>query len=138
MVDQQKQLETMVLACIDTAKAMLEQYEMVIPFGLRAFNDSEDMKMNCPAEKNPEADWQEQIESVVSELKEYVTSENVSATMVVSELAAGDEKGIGVQIETDMSSVLFVYPYQHKDDEWIIDEPVQTDQLLSTVFDNQA
>jgi len=135
-LDQQKQLEQMVLACIDTAKAMLKEYQLVIPFGLRAFNDTEDMKMSCPAEKNPDAGWEEQIEMVVSELKEHVANENVSATILVTELAAEDETGIGLQIETMMSSVLFVYPYKKVDDEWVIDEPIQTDQLLTTVFDN--
>ena len=135
-MDQQKQLEQMVLACIDTAKAMLKEYQLVIPFGLRAFNDTEDMKMSCPAEKNPDAGWEEQIEMVVSELKEHVANENVSATILVTELAAEDETGIGLQIETMMSSVLFVYPYKKVDDEWVIDEPIQTDQLLTTVFDN--
>lgn len=136
-MDQQKQLEQMVLACIDTAKAMLKEYQLVIPFGLRAFNDTEDMKMSCPAEKNPDAGWEEQIEMVVSELKEHVANENVSATILVTELAAEDETGIGLQIETMMSSVLFVYPYKKIDDEWVIDEPIQTEQLLATVFDNQ-
>jgi len=136
-LDQQKQLEQMVLACIDTAKAMLKEYQLVIPFGLRAFNDTEDMKMSCPAEKNPDAGWEEQIEMVVSELKEHVANENVSATILVTELAAEDETGIGLQIETMMSSVLFVYPYKKIDDEWVIDEPIQTEQLLATVFDNQ-
>ena len=135
-MDQQKQLEQMVLACIDTAKAMLKEYQLVIPFGLRAFNDTEDMKMSCPAEKNPDAGWEEQIEMVVSELKEHVANENISATILVTELAAEDETGIGLQIETMMSSVLFVYPYKKVDDEWVIDEPIQTDQLLTTVFDN--
>jgi len=136
MADQQKQLETMVLACIDTAKAMLEKYGIVIPFGLRAFNDSEDMKMNCPAEKKPDAAWQEQIELVVTELKDHVENENIAATVLVTELSAEDEKGIGLQIETVMSSVLFVYPYQKVEDEWVIDEPIQTEQLLSTVFEH--
>ena len=135
-MDQQKQLEQMVLACIDTAKAMLNEYKMVIPFGLRAFEDSEDMKMSCPAEKNPDAGWEEQIEMVVSELKEHVATENISATVLVTELAADDEKGIGLQIETMMSSVLFVYPYKKTDDEWVIEEPIQTDQLLATVFEH--
>lgn len=135
ILDQQKQLENMVLACIDTAKAMLKEYQLVIPFGLRAFSDTEDMKMSCPAEKNPDAGWEEQIEMVVSELKEHVANENISATVLVTELAAEDETGIGMQIETMMSSVLFVYPYKKVDDEWVIDEPIQTDQLLATVFD---
>lgn len=135
-MDQQKQLEQMVLACIDTAKAMLNEYQLVIPFGLRAFNDSEDMKMSCPAEQNPDAGWQEQIEMVVSELKEHVKNENIAATVLVTELATEDEKGIGLQIETVMSSVLFVYPYKNVEDEWVIDEPIQTEQLLSTVFEH--
>lgn len=135
-MDQQKQLEKMVLACIDTAKAMLEKYEMVIPFGLRAFSDTEDMKMSCPAEKHPDAGWQEQIDAVVAELKQHVINEKVSATVLVTELASDGEKGIGLQVETTMSSVLFVYPYEKKGDEWVIDEPVQTEQLLTAVFDN--
>ncbi|MCK4711201.1 MAG: hypothetical protein KAU21_21500, partial [Gammaproteobacteria bacterium] len=80
------------------------------------------------------AGWQEQIEAVVAELKEHVANENISATVLVTELAAEGEKGIGMQIETVMSSVLFVYPYEKKDDEWFFDEPIQTDQLLATVF----
>jgi len=133
-MDQKKQLEQMVLACIDTAKAMLDEYKIVIPFGLRAFNDTEDMKINCPAEKNPTADWEEQIEAVVSELRQYVVDENVAATVLVTALSAGDEDGIGLQIETEMSSVSFVYPYRRENDEWVIDEPIETDQLFSSVY----
>ncbi|MCK5335048.1 MAG: hypothetical protein KAQ67_02740 [Gammaproteobacteria bacterium] len=133
-MDLEKQLEKMVLACIDTAKAMLDEYETVIPFGLRAFNDSEDMKMNCPAEQNSKADWNEQIEMVASELKGYVEAENISAIILVTDLKSEDESGVGLQIETEMSSVLFVYPYHKENDEWVIDEPIQTDQLLASVY----
>lgn len=133
----EKQLEKMVLACIDTAKAMLGEYQTVIPFGLRAFNDSEDMKMNCPAEQNSTADWNEQITAVVTELKEFVATENIAATILVTDLQADDETGVGLQIETEMSSVLFVYPYHKENDEWVIDEPVQTEQLFDSVYGNQ-
>lgn len=135
-MDQQKQLEKMVLACIDTAQAMLDEYDTVIPFGLRAFNDSEDMTMNCPAEQNTKADWDQQIEDVVSELKDFVRTENIAATMLVTSLQSDEESGVGVQIETEMSSVLFIYPYKKEDDKWVIDGPVQTEQLLATVYDN--
>lgn len=133
-MDQEKQLEKMVLACLDTAEAMLKEYETVIPFGLRAFNDSEDMKMNCPAKEGVKKDWDEQIEAVVSELKEFVENENISATVLVTGLQTDDESGVGLQIETEMSSVLFVYPYRREDDEWVIDEPIQTEQLLTSVY----
>ena len=135
-MDQEKQLEKMVLACIDTAQAMLDEYETVVPFGLRAFNDSEDMKMNCPAEENTKEDWDQQIEDVVSELKEFVRTENIAATMLVTSLQSGEEYGVGLQIETVMSSVLFIYPYKKENDKWVIDEPIQTEQLLATVYDN--
>ena len=46
-MEQQKQIEQLVLLCIDTAKEMLKEYNAIIPFGIRTFNDSEDMKMNC-------------------------------------------------------------------------------------------
>ncbi|MFK5950986.1 MAG: hypothetical protein QM500_19715 [Methylococcales bacterium] len=135
-MDQDKQIEQLVLTCIDTAKGMLKEYEMVIPFGIRSFNDSEDLKMNCPGDKNPDADWNEQINLVVNELKEFVSKENIFATVLVTELSSEGESGIGLQVETDMSSVLFVYPYKREGDEWIVDEPVQTDQLLASVFAN--
>jgi len=137
-VDQQKQIENMVLTCIDTAKAMLDEYELVIPFGIRSYNDSEDLKMNCPGDKNPEASWHEQIDMVVTELKELVKNESLFATALVTELESEGDKAIGLQVETELSSVLFVYPYKRVDEAWVIDEPVQTDQLLTTVFDHNA
>ena len=133
-MDQQKQIEQLVLLCIDTAKEMLKEYKVIIPFGIRTFNDSEDMKMNCPGDKIPEADVSKQIDNVVSELKEFVANENIYATAFVTELESGGESGIGLQIETEQSSILFVYPYRKQDDDWVIDEPIQTGQLLTRVF----
>lgn len=133
-MDQQKQIEQLVLLCIDTAKEMLKEYKVIIPFGIRAFNNSEDMKMNCPGDKLPGDDYAKQIDNVVSELKEFVANEDVFATAFVIELEAGGQTGIGLQIETTQSSVLFVYPYRKKDDDWEIDEPIQTEQLMEKVF----
>ena len=133
-MDQEKQIEQLVLLCIDTAKEMLKEYGVIIPFGIRSFNDSEDMKMNCPGDKLPEKDVSVQVENVVSELKQFVADENIFATAFVTELESDNESGIGLQIETVQTSVLFVYPYNKKDDDWIIDEPIQTNQLLTKVF----
>lgn len=133
-MDHDKQIEQLVLTCLDTAKGMLKEYEMVVPFGIRSFSDSEDLKMNCPADKNPQAEWAEQISLVVSELKDFIKTENIFATVLVTELSTGDENGVGLQVETEVSSVLFVYPYRREGEEWIIDEPIHTDQLLETVF----
>ena len=133
-MDQEKVIESLVLTCVDTAKAMLDEYGVVVPFGIRAFNDSDDLKMNCPADEQRDDDWTEQINNVVSELKGFVAEESIFATALVTELASDGETGIGLQIETELSSVLFVYPFKKQDDEWKIDEPIQTDQLLATVF----
>ena len=133
-VDQKKQIEQLVLTCIDTAKGMLKEYEAIIPFGIRTFNDSEDMKMNCPGDKNPEINITIQVENVVSELKDFVSKENIYAVGIVTELEADDDKGIGLQVETAESAVLFVYPFKKVAEEWLIEEPVQTSQLLKTVF----
>ena len=133
-MDQEKQLEKIVLTCLDTAKAMLDEYELVLPFGIRAYSGSDDLKMNCPADKNPQADWDEQIDLVVTELKDFKTKEKISATALVTDLEAEDQNGIGVQIETDLSSVLFIYPYKKEKDDWVIEEPIQTDQLLASVY----
>ena len=133
-MDKQKQLEQLVLLCVDTAHEMLKEYKMIIPFGIRSFNDSEDMKMNCPADRLSESDHSRQINEVVSELKEFVANENVFATGIVMRLESDSGSGIGLQIETIQSAVLFVYPYKQEGDEWLIDEPIQTDQLMATVF----
>ena len=34
-MDQQKQIEQLVLLCIDTAKEMLKEYKVIVPFGIR-------------------------------------------------------------------------------------------------------
>lgn len=133
-MDQQKQIEKLVLTSLDTAKGMLEEYELVVPFGVRAYHDSEDMKMNCPADQHPEEQWAQQIDEVVNELKTFVNNENIFATALVTELASDGESAIGLQIETAESSVLFVYPFKNEQGEWVLDEPVKTDQLLSCVF----
>lgn len=133
-MDQDKQIEQLVLTCIDTAKAMLDEYGLVVPFGIRAFNDSDDLKMNCPADKNPEDNLDIQVDRIVSELKEFVANEDIFATALVTDLEAGDEQGVGLQVETEISSVLFVYPYTRENDGWVISGPIQTDQLLTTVF----
>ena len=134
-MDKQKQIEQLVLLCIDTAREMLKEYKVIIPFGIRSFNDSEDMKMNCPGDKIPESDYSKQIDNVVSELKEFVANENIFATAFVMNLESDDGKGVGLQIETEQSSVLFVYPYRKEDDDWVIDEPIQTTQLMTKVFE---
>lgn len=133
-MEQEKKIEKLVLVCIDTAKAMLDEYQTIIPFGIRVFDDSDDMKMNCPADKNPDADWNEQIDTVVSELKGFLANEDIAVTALVTALESDGEMGIGLQVETACSSVLFVYPYQQQNNTWIIDEPVQTEQLLTTIF----
>lgn len=133
-MDQEKLMENLVVTCLDTAKAMLDEYKMVIPFGIRAFKEGDDLKMNCPGDKNPEANFDKQIEMVVDELKTFVINEQIYATALVTELESGDEKAIGLQIETEQSPVLFVYSFYKEDKKWIIDEPIQSDQLLATVF----
>ena len=133
-MDNNKKIEQMVLTCIDTAKAMLDEYDIVIPFGIRCYADSEDMKMNCPGDSKPDADWNEQIDMVANELKAFVSDEAIFATALVTELQSDESTGLGLQVETELSSVLFVYPFKKVDDNWVIDEPVKTDQLLNTVF----
>jgi len=132
-MNQEKIIEKLVVVCLDTAQAMLEKYEMVIPFGIRAMNDGKDLKMNCPGDKKPKTNFNEQIEMVVDELKAFVENEFSYVIAIVTELEAGDEKAIGLQVETDISSVLCVYPFRKKNEQWIIDNPIQTDQLLPSV-----
>lgn len=133
-MDQKKQIEQFILICLDTAEEMLKEYGVIIPFGARCFTDSEDMTINCPADHSPKGDTSEHIDKVVDELKSFIATENVYATAFVTELESEGESGIGLQIETVNTEVLFVYPYSKKGDEWKIEEPIQTDQLLVKVF----
>jgi len=132
-MNQEETIEKLVMVCLDTAQAMLEKYEMVIPFGIRAINDGEDLKMHCPGDKKPEASFNEQIETIVDELKAFVEDKSCYIIAIVTELESGDEKAVGLQVETDLSSVLFIYPFRKKNKQWIIDNPIQTDQLLPSV-----
>ncbi len=132
----QEQLEELVLTSLDTAKSMLEEYGLIVPFGIRIAKGSSQKKMNCPADKHPDEDWEAQIERVIQELREFVAKEEIAATAMVTSLQNGEQKGIGLQVENELDSVLFVYPYSKKKDEWVIDEPIQTEQLFSCVYDH--
>ncbi len=134
-MNEEKMIERLVQVSLDTARAMLDEYELVIPFGIRVFSDSDDVTMNCPADQNRGADWDEQIDLVVAELREFVKNENVYATALVTSLEADSEMGIGLQVETSLSSALFVFPYEKKDGQWKIEpEPVQSEPLRDSVF----
>ncbi len=123
-------------AGLDTAKSMLEEYGLIVPFGIRIAKDSSQKKMNCPADKYPDEDWEAQIERVIMELRDFVAKENIAATAMVTSLQNGDQKGIGLQVENELDSVLFVYPYSKEKDEWVIEEPIQTEQLFRCVYDH--
>ncbi len=127
-------IERLVTVSLDTARAMLEQYEIIIPFGIRASSESDDLKMNCPGDKDPSADWDRQIDWVVDELKDALKNEAVAATALVSTLVSGDETAVGLQVETAIGGALFIYPYQRDGDEWRMEEPIQSDHLLRSVF----
>ena len=129
-----EKLEKLTITCIDTAQAMLDEYGVVVPFGIRAFKDSNDLKMNCPAKEIKDADWVQQIDMVVADLKEYLIKENIVATALVTGMESDEGTGLGLQIETEQGAVLFVYPYKMTGGLWKIDEPIQTQQLLSKVY----
>lgn len=133
---QADKLEKLVITSLETAQSMLKEYGLVIPFGIRMFHDSDDQKMNCPAKEHVDADWEEQINMVVDELREFIKNENISATALVTGLENDDTKGVGLQIENEDKSVMFVYPYYQQDDseEWTIDEPIQAGQMFKSVY----
>jgi hypothetical protein len=83
MTEDQKKLESMVLFSIQVAQEMLDEYETVIPFGIRAFADSDEIKMQCFQEEHPKANWDELIKTTVDELKKSIVQEKIFATAVV-------------------------------------------------------
>jgi len=136
MTDEQKSLENIVIFSIEVAQKMLNEYGTVVPFGVRAFADSDEVMMRCFQEEQPEASWDELIETTVNKLKESVEEEDIFATAVVLRVESSDTTGIALQIDTRKAPALFVYPYHMQDEQWIIGEPVQADVLLAPrVFD---
>ncbi len=129
---QKQQIEKVILTSIDTAQAMLEDCGFVHPFGIRIFKDSDDIKLNSSDVKGDEQNSSEQLAAVVAKLKDFVATENISITALVTTLESSAGSGVGLQIETRDSSVLFVYPYRQEGKKWIIEEPIKTDQLLET------
>ncbi len=129
--DEQKKLEQMVIFSIDVAQEMLNAYEAVIPFGVRAFADSDEIKMKCFQEEHPKANWDELIQTTVDELKNSVELEDIFATAVVLSVESKDSIGVALQIDTRKGPALFVYPYHQEEDKWIIDEPTQAEMLIA-------
>lgn len=131
MENEDKTLERMVVFSLEIAQNMLDEYETVIPFGVRAFADSDDIKMQCFQEKQPEADWDELVKKTVDELKKSVDKEDIFATAIVLSVESDDAKGVGLQIDTRQAPALFVYPYVKEDDKWVINEPTQVNMLIA-------
>ena len=131
MENEEKTLEKLIIFSLEVAQNMLDEYELVIPFGVHALANSEDIKMRCFQEKQPTADWGELIQTTTNELKKTIAQEKIVATAIVLSVEADDQKGIGVQIETPQSPVLFVYPYHKEEDKWVIDEPTQAQMLIA-------
>jgi hypothetical protein len=131
MTDEQKKLERMVLFSIEVAQEMLDEYEAVIPFGIRTFADSDEIKMQCFQEKHPKANWDELIKTTIDELKKSVAQESIFATAIVLSVESEDATGVGLQIDTRKGPALFVYPYHKEEGKWVIEEPRQAEMLIA-------
>lgn len=130
-MDNKKTIERLVLASIDAAQRMLEEQNQVIPFGVLAYAETEDITMKCVSEKYPDADWQELIDATATALKQCVKIENIAATAIVTSLESDSDFGVGIQVETPISAVLFIYPYVKNSNGWVINEPEQADILIA-------
>jgi len=131
MTKEQIALERVVLLSMEVAQKMLDEYGTVVPFGVRAHADSEDVLMKCFQEEYPEASWDDLLQTTVDELKKSVEEEDIFATAVVLSVESNDSMGIGLQIDTRKAPALFVYPYHKDGDIWEIDEPIQAEMLLA-------
>lgn len=132
MINETQTIERLVLYCLDIAQDMLEEYDLVIPFGTRAFADSDDVKMQSYQEQLPEANWGELISFTAEELKKLIKKENIFAVAIVSSIETDDgTMGVGLQLDTRKGPVLFFYPYYRQDDKWFIDEPSKADILVA-------
>jgi len=131
MTKEQIALERIVMLCMQAAQKMLDEYGTVVPFGVRAHADSEDVLMKCFQEEYPEASWDDLLQTTIDELKKSVKEEDIFATAVVLSVESEGSMGIGLQIDTRKEPALFVYPYHNADDIWEIDEPVRAEMLLA-------
>ena len=131
MTTEQQALERIVLLSMEVAQKMLDEFETVVPFGVRAFADTDDVEMKCFQDEHPEASWDELLQTTIDELKKSVEEEDIFATAVVLSVESEDKMGIGLQIDTRRAPALFVYPYYKDDGMWVIDEPIQAEVLLA-------
>ena len=131
MTKEQIALERIVLLSMEVAQKMLDEYGTVVPFGVRALADSEDVLMKCFQEEYPEASWDDLLQTTIDELKKSVEEEDIFATAVVLSVESEDSMGIGLQIDTRKEPALFVYPYHQDGGIWEIGEPIRAETLLA-------
>ncbi len=127
----EKLMENVVLFGLEAATKMLNEYGSVIPFCVSGNLETEELRMKCYREEFPEDEWHDLILSTAQEIRSAIQIEKISIAALVTTLESKDSTGIGFQVDTPLSSVLFVYPYKKVKGEWKIEEPQKIDSTLT-------
>ncbi len=137
-MENEKKIEQLIILGLETAKKLIESHKTVIPFGVRVFNDNEEVSLCNYYEAVPDADWNELIEHTITKLKEFAQKEDICATGIFTTLENGDDTAVGIQIETPQTAKLFIFPYTISEDAKVTikeAEPIQSEALIaSNVF----
>ncbi len=135
-----KKIEQLITIGLDVAEKMIKGHDTVIPFACRIAKKDEDVKLSNHYAELPDADWAELLAHTATNLKEIVEKEDIFSTAIFTALQNGDDNAIGVQVETEKTATVFIYPFEVSEKEEIkISEPIQHDSLFAQqMFTNRG
>jgi|GEM_PF-7080360 len=138
-MDAQLAAEKLSFVALSLAGDVLEQTGTVPPLGILLAPEDDDIFTYYPHDLHRSASWDELITLVVSELRDQAANEEYIAAAVVTVLESGDDRAIGIQIETQETAIALIAPYKKTDEGWKISPLSQTDRLFTGrifFFDN--
>jgi hypothetical protein len=130
MMDNDELVGKALYVATEAAKLLLQKQGTVLPFALTLDSQGDDVKTYFPRDKMPEAGWEELVDAAVSHLEQCIRSTDVGVIALGTELASGEQEGLGVQVETRSTSVFIVYPYTGKGRNQQLGKPEAAEGLL--------
>ncbi len=125
-----KTTETLVTATLNAAQQMIERQGQVVPFGVSIDCGTQAVTMSCFRDDYPDMDWGELLELTAGKLGKIAKNGELIFAIVTT-LENGDEKAVGLQLETPDSCKLFAYPYQENAGVVSISEPVPLNSYIA-------
>jgi hypothetical protein len=130
IMDNDELLEKALYVATESAKLLLGKQGTVLPFALTLDSQGDNIETYFPADTLPGAEPGELVDVAASHLEQCIRSKDVGVIALGTELVAGDQAGLGVQIETRSTSIFLVYPYTGKGRNQQLGKPEAAEGLL--------